>query len=263
MNEILKKSSLSFSREEEKLVVKELCKRLVIELEKKDKSGIYGVTQYQMAYNSNKIEGSKLTQNQTISLFETGTVGGDGEIYHSKDIEHANGHFLMFNNMLGNYDAPLTVEMIKGYHYDLKAGVFEDKANGYKAGEFKERVNRVGSIATSRPEQVEQDMKALLDWYHALAEVSIMDIAKFHIKYEQIHPFQDGNGRTGRIILYKECLRNGLLPCIIHDENKSIYYHGLSEWQLHENHSPFMEYLKSEQAEYKKIIKEYLTVYSR
>ncbi|HBA37927.1 MAG TPA: Fic family protein, partial [Firmicutes bacterium] len=143
-----------------------LIERLKIEFKKQDRSGVYGETQRLLAFNSNRIEGSSLSYNQTASIFETGTVSIENDIIRTKDIEEMNGHFLMFNNMLENYDSPLTEEMIKSFHYDLKYGVFEDKANGYPVGEYKNRGNRVSDIETSKPREVSQKIADLLSDYN-------------------------------------------------------------------------------------------------
>ncbi len=226
-----------------------LVQRLEIEFEKSDRSGIYGETQRRLAYNSNRIEGSTLSYNQTASIFETGTIASTEELIKTKDIEEMNGHFLMFNNMLKNFRKPLSEKMIKSFHYDLKFGVFEDKANGYPVGEYKNRGNRVSDIETSTPEEVTAKMQALLEWYTNKETIELKDIAKFHSEYEKIHPFQDGNGRTGRIIMFKECLRNGIFPFIIEDEKKGKYYDVLNRSQKG-NLEPLVDFLKEEQEIY-------------
>ena len=196
-----------------------------------DRGGIYALTQRMMAYNSNKIEGSTLTEKQTASLFDTGTLSSEDAVIRAKDVEEMTGHFLMFNEMLKTYDLPLSHELIKRYHYKLKSGVFEDLANGYPVGEYKNRRNMVSDIVTAMPEEVEGRMTELLEWYHALPQHTLADLAKFHADYEAIHPFQDGNGRTGRIIPFKECLKNDIVPFIIRDDRKVEYYHALNAAQ--------------------------------
>ena len=205
-----------------------LKKRLNIELEKHDRSGIYGYTQRMLAYNSNKIEGSTLTEEQTANLFDTGSLLADSKMIRAKDIEEMTGHFSMFNEMLKTADDPLSQNLIKRYHYRLKSGVFEDLANGYPCGEFKNRRNRIGNITTADPEDVPWKMQQLIEWYENQPEKDLCTLADFHIRYEQIHPFQDGNGRTGRILLFKECLRQEIVPFIIMDKDKLEYYHCLN-----------------------------------
>ena len=229
-------------------LIEKLIERLKIEFERKDKSGVYGETQRLLAYNSNRIEGSTLTYNQTSSIFETGTLSSE-EIVKTKDIEEMSGHFIMFNNMLKTYDEELSEELIKSYHYDLKSGVFEDKANGYPIGEYKSRGNRVSDITTSKVEDVPRDMECLLQEYNRKSNILIKDIAEFHVKYESIHPFQDGNGRTGRIIMFKECLKHGVFPFIIEDSKKSIYYNVLNTAQKG-NLEPLVQFLEEEQKVY-------------
>lgn len=158
-----------------------------------------------MAYNSNKIEGSILTKEQTNSLFETRTLKVDSEFVRAKDIEEATGHFIMFNMMLDTYDDDLNEQLIKDYHRALKSGVFEDKANGFPVGKYKNRANIVSDMKTVAPLDVPKHMQKLLKEYQDNKCIVLEDIAKFHVQYEKIHPFQDGNGRTGRMIIYKEC----------------------------------------------------------
>ncbi len=233
-----------------------LLKRFNIEYQKQDHSGVYGETQRHLAYNSNKIEGSTLTFNQTAFLFDTKALASDeNKLVRTKDIEEMNGHFVMFNNMLKTYNQELSEELIKSYHYDLKIGVFEDKANGYPVGEYKNRGNRVADIVTTSPSEVSKKMQKLLNWYNELPIKTLDDIAEFHFKYEMIHPFQDGNGRTGRIIMFKECLKNNIFPFIIEDVRKDEYYKCLNEAQ---KGSPknLVEFFKVEQQEYFNLIKD-------
>lgn len=192
-------------------LIKKLKERLFIEFNKRDRSGIYAVTSRELAYNSNKIEGSTLTENQTASLFDTGLLSVSNNVYRAKDIEEMNGHFLMFNHMLKTLDEDLSEELIKKFHYELKSGVFEDKVNGYNIGEYKARPNIAGTMQTSLPVNVSDDMKELLIWYKN-SEKNLSTLALFHLRYEKIHPFQDGNGRTGRMILFREALKNDIIP---------------------------------------------------
>lgn len=145
--------------------IQHLLKRFKIEHTKRDRSGVYGFTQRLMAYNSNKIEGSTLTEEQTASLFDTGVLPKSDDYYRAKDVEEMNGHFLMFNKMLDTLDVDLSQDLIKQFHYELKSGVFEDRANGYAIGDYKKRPNMVGMNKTALPSQVPEEMKDLLDWY--------------------------------------------------------------------------------------------------
>lgn len=208
--------------------VNKLIDRLRIELEKNDRSGVYALTQRMLAYNSNRIEGSTLTEEQTASLFETGTVYADGEIIRAKDVEEMTGHFSMFNEMLKTFEQSLSHELIKSYHFRLKSGVFEDLANGYAVGEYKKRANKVGNIVTALPQEVHERMEKLINEYNIKDNHTIKDIAKLHAEFEKIHPFQDGNGRTGRLLIFKECLKNKLIPLVIDDKDKGLYYKALS-----------------------------------
>ena len=226
-----------------------LLKRFRIEREKFDRSGVYAYTQRLLAYNSNKIEGSTLTEEQTASLFDNGTLPKSDDYYRAKDVEEMNGHFLMFTKMLDTLDRPLTQELIKQFHYELKSGVFEDRANGYAIGDYKKRPNMIGTYQTIRPEDVAQEMYALMDWYGNLT-VDISTLAEFHVRYENIHPFQDGNGRIGRLILFRECLKNEIVPVVIEDANRNEYLEALKEYRETEKLDKMIELFKKEQQFY-------------
>jgi len=243
----------------------ELKKRLAIEFKKQDRSGVYGFTQRLMAYNSNKIEGSTLTQKQTASIFETGTLYADdpNTVFKTKDIEEMNGHFKMFNYTLQHIDESLSEEIIKQMHRSLKEGVFEDMANGYAVGEYKKRANRVSDIVTTLPSEVPDKMQTLLQDYHAKEDITLGDIAMFHACFENIHPFQDGNGRVGRMILFKECLKHDLIPVIIRDKNKGEYTRHLNNAQQHQNYRGLLDYFEQEQESYLEETKELLFDYDR
>lgn len=210
--------------------IRNLLERFKIEHTKRDRSGVYGFTQRLLAYNSNKIEGSTLTEEQTASLFDTGILPKTDNYYRAKDVEEMNGHFLMFNKMLDTLDAALDQQIIKSFHFELKSGVFEDRANGYAIGDYKKRPNMIGIHQTTLPSQVPEAMTELLNWYHT-QDVSLKTLAEFHARYEIIHPFQDGNGRTGRIILFRECLRHDISPFIIEDANRPEYLEALKAYR--------------------------------
>ena len=210
--------------------IRNLLERFKIEYTKRDRSGVYGFTQRLLAYNSNKIEGSTLTEEQTASLFDTGILPKTDDYYRAKDVEEMNGHFLMFNKMLDTLDAALDQQIIKSFHFELKSGVFEDRANGYAIGDYKKRPNMIGIHQTTLPSQVPEAMTELLNWYHT-QDVSLKTLAEFHARYEIIHPFQDGNGRTGRIILFRECLRHDISPFIIEDANRPEYLEALKAYR--------------------------------
>ncbi len=262
INHILEKDIINLSKEESVLTVDNLIDRLKTEFSKQDKSAIYGVTQRLLAYNSNKIEGSTLTEKQTASLFETGTILASGEILRAKDVEETRGHFMMFNEMLNTHSEPLSEELIKKYHFRLKSGVFEDIANGYPIGEYKNRKNIVSDIATASPEEVQSKMSKLLTEYESEPVKDLSKLTEFHSNYEKIHPFQDGNGRTGRILLFKECLRQRIIPFVIMDENKAIYYSALNQAQNEQDYAPLTKMFEKEQQYYYSLIKSYLYIYN-
>ena len=156
-----------------------LIERFKIERKRFDRTGVYAYTQRAMAYNSNKIEGSTLTPEQTASLFDNGTLPVNDDYYRAKDVEEMNGHFLMFNHMLDTLEEELTENLIKRMHYELKSGVFEDRANGYAIGDYKKRPNMIGMYKTALPKDVEAEMRQLLDWYHK-QEKTMKTLAEFH-----------------------------------------------------------------------------------
>lgn len=208
-----------------------LIDRFIIERKKFDRSGVYAYTQRVMAYNSNKIEGSTLTPEQTASLFDNGTLPRSDDYYRAKDVEEMNGHFLMFNYMLDTLEEPLSQKLIKQFQYELKSGVFEDRANGYAIGDYKQRPNMVGMYRTALPKEVPDEMEKLLVWYEAQPK-NMETLAKFHARYESIHPFQDGNGRTGRMILFRESLKyEEVDPFIILDDDRTVYIEALKEFR--------------------------------
>lgn len=226
-----------------------LKKEILSDFSKNERKGVYAKVQKMMAYNSNKIEGSTLTSEQTASLFDTGTIyASENTVYRSKDIEEMNGHFRMFNHMLKTLEEPLSEELIKEFHFHLKTGVFEDMANGYPVGKYKNRANGVSDIKTSSPAMVDEKMEALVSAYNELKRYGVAELMKFHAEFEHIHPFQDGNGRVGRMILFRECLRHDILPIIIKDETKLEYYHVLHDAQVEKNYEPMNVYAKKQQA---------------
>ncbi len=230
--------------------IQQLLERFKIEHKKRDRSGIYGFTQRLMAYNSNKIEGSTLTEEQTASLFDTGILPKSDDYYRAKDVEEMNGHFLMFNKMLDTLDMELTQDLIKQFHFELKSGVFEDRANGYAIGDYKKRANIIGMNQTTLPSQVPTEMEKLLEWY-LNQEVSLETLAELHARYEIIHPFQDGNGRTGRMILFRECLRHNISPFIIEDANRGEYLAALKAYRQDGNAKELTVLFKKEQEYYR------------
>ncbi|MDO4317446.1 MAG: Fic family protein [Lachnospiraceae bacterium] len=246
------------TREEERGIVEKMIAQLQAEFAANDRKGLYALIQKQMAYNSNKIEGSTLTSEQTASLFDTGTLYAEGDtIYRSKDIEEMTGHFKMFNHMLKTLEQPLSEELIKEFHYCLKVGVFEDAANGYPVGEYKNRANQVSDIRTVLPKDIPAAMQRLLSRYENTTYDPLV-LAQFHAEYEQIHPFQDGNGRTGRLLLLRQCLQHRRMPVIIQDEDKLTYYHVLHTAQVDQDARPLADYFIKRQHAFWEQVKEYL-----
>ena len=195
------------------------------------KGGLYHETQIRLAYNSNKIEGSSLTEEQTRFMYETSSLFPDnGDIIKTDDIIETNNHFFLFNKMLDTAEQNLSHEMMKEYHLILKRGTSDERRNWFAVGDYKKMQNTVGLTETSKPEDVVADMQKLLDGYYRNDSADLGKIIDFHVKFEKIHPFQDGNGRIGRIIMFKECLKNNITPFIIQDKNKAFYYRGLQQY---------------------------------
>lgn len=195
------------------------------------KGGLYHLTQVKLAYNSNRIEGSRLTEEQTRYMFETKTLLQSGnEAAPINDIIETQNHFELFNFMLSTAEQPLTEEMIKTYHKILKSSTTDAQLDWFVVGDYKTQENIVGDIETTAPENVHAEISRLLKEYNANTQITLRDIVDFHYRFECIHPFQDGNGRVGRMIMFKECLKNGIMPFIIEDTKKAFYYRGLSEY---------------------------------
>ena len=194
------------------------------------KGGIYHRTQIDLTYNSNHIEGSRLTHDQTRYIFETHTIGFDGESVRIDDIIETVNHFRCIDLIIEQAERQLTESLIKELHLILKTGTSDSRKEWFAVGEYKRLPNEVGGNATSDPENVHRDIKALLKEYNSKKHKTFEDILEFHQRFEAIHPFQDGNGRVGRLIMFKECLANGFVPFIITDDLKLFYYRGLQEW---------------------------------
>lgn len=207
-----------------------LLNRLLQEKQNKIKGGIYHRTQIDFCYNTNHIEGSRLTHEQTRHIFETNTVGGAEQGIRVDDIIETSNHFRAFDFMLDNATAPLSQDMIKAFHHILKSSTSDSRADWFAVGQYKKLPNEVGGNATTLPENVEAEMTNLLDEYHQKTKKTFRDLVDFHYRFEAIHPFQDGNGRVGRLILFKECLANGIVPFIITEKLKWFYYRGLQNW---------------------------------
>lgn len=191
--------------------------------------GLYHELQVRMTYNSNHIEGSKLSEDQTRLIFETHTIDmGDG--VSVDDILETVHHFRAIDYCIDNAEEELSEEMIKKLHYIIKHDTKDSLLSWFAVGEYKTRANVVGGQETSKPSEVHEHMKELMERYNNKEFITVEDIIEFHAEFERVHPFQDGNGRVGRLIVLKECLRHNIIPFIIEDRKKNFYYRGLSEW---------------------------------
>lgn len=201
------------------------------EMEGKLSGGIYHKIQIELTYNSNHIEGSKLTHDQTRYIYETNTIGIESEQLNVDDIVEAVNHFRCIDYVIKNANKSLTEKMIKELHYLLKSGTSDSRKSWFEIGNYKRLPNEVGGIETTAPEKVHDEIKKLLDDYRKREVYILDDLLEFHYRFEKIHPFQDGNGRVGRLLLFKECLKYNIVPFIIDDNLKLYYYRGLSEWR--------------------------------
>lgn len=192
--------------------------------------GIYHKTQIEMTYNSNHIEGCRLTHDQTRYIFETNTIGVTGEAVNVDDVIETANHFRCIDFIIEHAKSALTEKMIKKLHLMLKTGTSDARQDWFAVGAYKKMPNEVGGMATTMPEDVTAKMSTLLTAYNTKKVKTLNDILDFHVRFERIHPFQDGNGRVGRLIMFKECLKYGIVPFIIEDNLKMFYYRGLKEW---------------------------------
>ena len=192
--------------------------------------GIYHKTQIELTYNSNHIEGSRLTHDQTRYIFETNTIGVEKEVLNVDDVIETVNHFHCIDIIIDSARAVLTEKFIKDLHFILKNGTSDSRKDWFVVGDYKKLPNEVGGMDTTIPEEVADKMKTLLMEYNAKDAKTFEDILDFHVKFERIHPFQDGNGRIGRLIMFKECLKNNIVPFIVDDNLKMFYYRGLKEW---------------------------------
>ena len=194
------------------------------------KGSIYHRTQIDLTYNSNHIEGSRLTHDQTRFIFETNTIGITGDSVNVDDIVETLNHFRCIDYIIDNASERLTEGFIKHLHLLLKSGTTDSNKDWFAVGDYKRLANEVGGNDTCPPKDVHREIKNLLSDYNSAKKKSFEDILDFHVRFERIHPFQDGNGRVGRLVMFKECLANGIVPFIITDELKMFYYRGLNEW---------------------------------
>ena len=192
--------------------------------------GIYHKTQIDLTYNSNHMEGSRLTHDQTRFIFETNTIGIENEVVNVDDIIETTNHFRCIDMIIDHVKTELNEKFIKELHFILKSGTSDSKKDWFAVGDYKKFPNEVGNMKTPLPEEVDNLMKDLLKEYNSKKEKTFEDILDFHVQFERIHPFQDGNGRIGRLIMFKECLKYNIVPFIIEDNLKIFYYRGLKEW---------------------------------
>lgn len=204
----------------------------VLKEEKENKlhGGTYHKTQIDLTYNSNHIEGSRLTHDQTRYIFETNMIGVENEVLNVDDIIETSNHFRCIDMIIDRANLTLSEKFIKELHLVLKSGTKDSRKDWFAVGGYKKLPNEVGGRMTALPEEVADKMKELLSEYNTIKEKTLEDLLEFHVRFERIHPFQDGNGRVGRLIMFKECLKNNIVPFIIEDELKMFYYRGLKKW---------------------------------
>ncbi len=207
-----------------------LLNALVEEKSSRVKGGIYHKLQIELTYNSNHIEGSKLTHDQTRFIFETNTIGVVNESINVDDLIETVNHFECIDMVIDSVNNKLSEKFIKELHGKLKSGTADSRKDWFNVGDYKKLPNEVGGRDTTPPEKAHEELAKLLDDYNSRKNIGFEDIVEFHVEFERIHPFQDGNGRVGRLIALKECLRFGITPFIIDDELKLFYYRGLKEW---------------------------------
>jgi Fic family protein len=204
---------------------------LKIEKNNKIKGGIYHKIQIDLTYNSNHIEGSSLTHDQTMYIYETNSIGLDGNVLSVNDIIETANHFRCIDLAIEKSNSELSEYFIKKLHFILKTGTQSSNNERFAVGDYKKYPNIVGNMETTKPQNVKKEMQKLLKTYNQKKTKTLTDILDFHYNFEKIHPFQDGNGRVGRLIIFKECLKNEIVPFIITDDVKLFYYRGLKEWQ--------------------------------
>ncbi|NLV49105.1 MAG: Fic family protein [Clostridiales bacterium] len=208
-----------------------LLDRLKAEKNSHLSGGIYHKIQIDLTYNSNHIEGSRLTHDQIRYIFETNTIGLSDDAADIDDIIETANHFLCIDMIIDNANRELNEHFIKELHRTLKNGTGESRKSWFRVGEYKKLPNEVGGVETTKPKDVEKEIKRLLDEYNGKPEIFLDDILDFHYRFERIHPFRYGNGRIGRLIMFKECLKYNICPFIIDDRRKMFYYRGLHEWE--------------------------------
>ena len=234
-------------------------KNALIEQRKIHLSGnLYYKTQIDFAYNTNHIEGSTITKDETTSIYDTGTIIADkDQVIVVKDVTEVKNHFTLFKYMLDTLEDELSENMIKKYHLILKRGTVDEDSD-IVIGDYKRLKNFVSDIETSLPQDVSRDMQELLVWYNSKQDIKLEDIIEFHVRFESIHPFQDGNGRVGRMIMFRECLVHNIMPFYIEDRNKPFYIKGLNEYQKHGQKTRLIDTCLNSQDNYEKLAEYFL-----
>ena len=210
---------------------KTLLNILVEEKNAKLHGGIYHKVQIELTYNSNHIEGSRLTHDQTRYIYETNTIGITDQTVRVDDVIETTNHFRCIDYIIEKANTNISESLMKQLHFILKSGTSDSRLDWFEVGEYKRLPNEVGGQETTPPEFVTSEVRKLLDWYNSIEEKSFEHILEFHYRFECIHPFQDGNGRVGRLLLFKECLRHNIVPFVIDEQLKLYYYRGLKEWK--------------------------------
>ena len=252
INELLKEDDFDISRINILDVLRE-------QKNMKLKGNLYHNTQITFAYNTNHIEGSKLTEDQTRYIYETNTLLAEKDsITDLDDVLETANHFKLVDYMLDIADQKLTEEIVKKFHKILKEGTSDSRKDWFVVGNYKKLPNEVGGLKTTEPKNVARDMKKLLEWYETLKQVTIKEIIEFHARFEKIHPFQDGNGRVGRAIAFKECLKNNIVPFIILDKDKLFYYRGLNQYQSNKEKGYLIDTCLNAQDQYTNTIEYFL-----
>lgn len=240
--------------------ISKIKKILILQKNMNLSGSLYHKAQIDFAYNTNHIEGSTITPNETASIYDTGTIlASASKVIVLKDATETKNHFTLFKYMLDTVDNKLDEDIIKKFHFILKDGTLTDtEKEWFNNGEYKKKKNFVGNITTSLPNNVASDMKELLKWYNNISRKTIEDIIEFHVRFEKIHPFQDGNGRVGRMIMFRECLYNNIMPFFIEDRNKEFYLRGIKEYQLNNEKGYLIDTCLNSQDNYEKLVNYFL-----
>ena len=229
------------AKKPERVNKKKETKKTLLDILREEKltrcsGGVYHKTQIDLTYNSNHMEGSRLTHDQTRYIFETNTIGVENRAINVDDVVETANHFRCIDTIIDQANQTLTESFIKNLNGMLKAGSSDSRKSWFAVGDYKKMPNEVGGIQTALPEEVQKKIKELLTEYNKKGTKTLKDILDFHVKFERIHPFQDGNGRVGRLIMFKECLKYNIVPFIIEEDLKMFYYRGLKEWNREEGY---------------------------